>query len=413
MAIQELSDSNGLILSELHVRIAVVKASPRQRDRARAQLQRLPGVAVIDASDVLAGLNEERPRLKALHADTVARHEARVAELRKARHDAGERLASASAAVEAALSSLDDFDRAEEALGRALVGRDRATAAEAVEARRLAAVLERRERLTRQRDDAMRAIQDLEVGGPVRRSAEMRRQVAQLEVGLARAEAEQTRAERIAEASLHQARAARLAAAAELDRADRGVRADLAGFPGVAAGDWPAGPPLPVLLTERRDRLAGVLGELYAATSAARTALDAAGVELRAAERELEEARQGAVTLIVGSVVETRLGGAGSRPEVIVCDEPFVGIEMTAVGAVLERLVQDGGTQVIYLTEDPHVLAWAEGLPSESGGVCVSRSDEPAATCPHPPADAAGPSYIDPSPALIAEERTQHVSTHP
>lgn len=373
MPIRDLSDGAGLILAGLHAPIAMVETPPETRARVRAALEQQEGVAVVDAAGVVGRLSDDRDRLKALRAQSLAHHEAEVTRLRQARHEAGEALADAHAAVEAALGSLDEYDRAEKELGLALARRDEATAAEAAEARRLAAVLERRERLMRQRDDAMRAIRELEVEGPVRRSAEMRGQVAQLEMGLARAEAEQTRAEQMAEATLQQARATRLAAGAEVNRADAAVRAELPGFPGVPATDWPPGPPLPVLLAERRDRLAGVLGERYAAIAAARATLDAASDALRTAERESGEANRGAVSVVVSSAVDFLLGAAQDQPlenvQTVVCDDPFAGMEVSVVASVLERLVRGGTTQVIYLTSDPPLLGWAQSMPPELGGL--------------------------------------------
>lgn len=388
MPIRDLTDGAGLIVAGLHAPIAVVTTTPETRARARMALEHHDGVAVVDAAGVVARLSDDRDRLKALRVESVARHEAQVTRMRQARHEAGEALAGAHAAVESALGSLDEYDRAEKELALALARRDEATAAEAVEARRLAGVLERRERLMRQRDDAMRAIRELEAEGPVRRSPEMRRQVAQLELGLARAEAEQTRAEQTAEATLQQARATRLAAAAEVNRADQAVRADLPGFPGVPAGDWPPGPPLPVLLAERRDRLAGVLGERYAATAAARAALDAAGEALRATERELGEARRGAVSVVMSAAVDSLLaaapGGRREKVEIVVCDEPFAGVEISVVASLLERLVRDGMKQVVYLTSDPQILSWAEGIPSDLGGLTTITAAEPPGFNPEP-----------------------------
>jgi hypothetical protein len=381
-----------LIVSGLHAPIAVVSTPPESKARARAALEHQPGVAVVDAAALVGRFSEDRERLKALRAERVARDEGKVRQLRQTRHQAGEALAQAHAAVESALGSLDEFDRAEKSLALALERRDEATAAEAVEARRLAAVLERRERLMRQRDDAMRAIQKLEAEGPVRRSAEMRRQVAQLEVGLARAEAEQTRAELAAETALQQARAARLTAAAELNRADQAVRADLPGFPGLPADDWPPGPPLPVLLAERRDRLAAGLGERYAAISAARGALDAASEALRAAELNTAESRRSVLALVVSSAVESLLeagsGRTAGRIDIVLCDEPFAGMDVSVVAAVLERVVRAGTIQVIYLTSDPEIRTWAEKIPSDLGGLStITASEGPAA----PAADGALP----------------------
>ena len=405
MAIEDLRDSDGLIASGLHPRIAVLNADAGQRARALAALGRVTGAVVLDAAMVVDRLSQDRERLKAVRAEAVAPKEARVAELRNARHAAGEQVVAAFAAVESALGSLDGFDKAERTLVQALTERNQATRAEAVEARRLVAVLERRERLTEQRDVATRAVQELEEGGPVRRSADMRDQVAQMAAGLARAEFEQTRAERAAEATLHQARQVRLAAELEVEGADRILRADLPGFPHIPADGWPPGPPLPALVAERRNRLAAALADLYSATTSARAALDAVTEDLRAAERELAEARKGGVASAVSAALEDLLtrGVEGGRSpgsgRVLVCDDPFVGMEPPLITPVLERLVEGGSLQIVYLTDDISMLSWARSLPPGVGGVTDSAPALPS-TPASPPAPA------PPTPAA-------HISTSP
>jgi hypothetical protein len=323
----------------------------------------------------------------------VAQFEGQVAERRQARDLAGEALGGAVAGVEAALAALDDYDQAERELDQALLVRDRAAAAEAQEARRLAGVLERRLRLTEQRDDAIRVIEQIETGGPARRSAELRGQIADMEAGLARADAEQSRAERAAEATLHQARLGRVAATAELERVDRTLRADLPGVPEAPAQQWPPGPPLPVLMAERRDSIAAVLAGRYQARSVAKAAMDEAGEGLRAAERELAEARQAVVSIEAAAllqdlvaVADLREAGAGIT---LVCDEAFRAVNSVVVTAVVEHLTGSQDVQVVILTEDAAILGWAATLAPEMGAMAVPTE------APNNPSDASSAQESD------------------
>jgi hypothetical protein len=436
LAIRDLDDAAGVMARDLPAPIAVVLASADVRARFRTALEGHPAVVVVDAAGVVARLSEDRDRLRALHSDNVARFEHRVARLRQVRHDAGEGLATATAAVESALGSLDDFDRAERDLEAALAHRDRATAAEAAQARHLAEVLERRHRLAQQRLDAIGVIEQIEAGGPVRRSPDLRRRIGEMEAALARADAEQTRAERAAEASLHQAREGRIMAAAELERADRTLRSELPGLPEVNADDWPPGPLLPVLVGERRERIAGVLAERYAATSATRAALAGATKELRAAEADLDQVRHTSLSQGMASILEGLLaaglpeGGADGREPIVVCDEPFAGIDAAAITPILERLVQDRTVQIIYLTDDARTAAWAEELPPTLGGLSrpLAKPDSATITPLRPPApnvdrDSAGDASENASDnrpvighrltSAPADQELPHVSTYP
>ncbi|MDA8045615.1 MAG: hypothetical protein M0Z30_10305 [Actinomycetota bacterium] len=373
MAIRDLHDGAGTIVSGLHPRVAVVPVGPEGGQRARAALAEAPGVRFVgSAAQQPAGACADAG---AREAQTVAELEARLGRFLQDRDRAGEALVEAVSGVEAALGALDEFDQAERELGRALLLRDRATAAESLEARRLAEVLERRVRLTEQRQDAMRVIEQIEMGGPVRRSAELRRQIADMEAGLARAEAEQTRAERAAEATLHQARESRLAAAAELERADRVLRADLPGLPGVSAQEWPPGPPLPVLVAERRDRIAAVLAERYQARTAANAAMDEAGEGRRAAERELAGIRATTSTLGDAAALERVLADHAGPGTTVVCDEPLAGPDLSVFTSVVEQVAGATGAQVVILTGDDAILAWAADLAPEVGAITAPAGE--------------------------------------
>ncbi len=405
MAIQDLRDSAGMPLSGLHARLTVVDAKPVVRARIRSALATRPDVVVLDSSSIASRVGDDEGD-RARQEQGVARLEALAAQFRLARDEAGEAMVNGIAGVEAALGSLDDFDQAERELSRALILRDRATTAEAVMARRLAEVLERRQRLAEQRQDAIRVIEQIETGGPVRRSAELRRQIADMEAGLARAEAEQIRSERAAEATLHQARESRLAAAGDLERADRVLRGDLPGVAGITTQEWPPGPPLPVLVAERRDHIAAVLAERYSNRGQAKAAMDAASEGLRAAERDLEEARRSTASLGLASTLEVlfRPGPAGAQENhLFLCDEPFAGLEHEVVTAVLEHVARRS-IQVVYLTEDERLLAWAAGLPVEVGTLMPAPEDGPATpsatiTRLRPPTPPADPDpYRDPRP---------------
>jgi len=446
LAIRDLDDGAGVIAQGLHAPIAVVPAGRDLRPRVRAALEGHPDVFVVDMATVAARLGEDRSGLEAWRGQDMEHHEECLAQLRQKRQDAGEKVATASAAVESALGSLETIDRAERELGEALVQRDRATASESAEARHLAEVLERRERLAQQRREAVEVITGIEAGGPVRRSPDLRRQVSDMESGLARAEAEQTRAERAAEASLHQAREARIIAATEVERADRILRSDLPGLPEVSAEGWPPGPPLPVLISERRERIASLLAERYATVAAARTAFAACATELRRAEQDLERFHQGLLPQGAASILEAVLRdvlpdtgpetvsdtGSAQRDRIVVCDDPFPGIDASVVTPILERLAQSARIQVIYLTDDARTVAWAEELPSAMGGVSsLGTVSDSAAITRLPPAGldpASAPASLPapvPVPAEIpsglghrlrstpANEELPRVSTHP
>lgn len=81
------------------------------------------------------------------------------------------------------------------------------------------------------------------------------------------------------------------------------------------------------------------------------------------------------VTDVAGVLVERLREVAGDETLPLVLDEPLAGLDATEIWEVLEVLHRTGGRQVIYLTEDPEVAAWARAN-AASGGLAV-LSPEP------------------------------------
>jgi len=66
---------------------------------------------------------------------------------------------------------------------------------------------------------------------------------------------------------------------------------------------------------------------------------------------------------------------AGAEALPLVLDEPLAGLDATEIWEVLEVLARTEGRQVIYLTEDAEVAAWARAN-AASGNLAV-LSPEP------------------------------------
>jgi hypothetical protein len=76
----------------------------------------------------------------------------------------------------------------------------------------------------------------------------------------------------------------------------------------------------------------------------------------------------------------TEVAGAG-EPLPLVLDEPLAGLDATQVWELLEVVRRSSGRQVIYLTEDPEVAAWARAT-AASGGLSVLSPEPELAPAP-------------------------------
>ena len=84
----------------------------------------------------------------------------------------------------------------------------------------------------------------------------------------------------------------------------------------------------------------------------------------------------------VAAVLAERLGEVpGTDPMPLVLDEPLAGLEATQVWELLEVVRRAEGRQVIYLTEDPEVAAWARAT-AVSGGLSVLSPEPELAPAP-------------------------------
>jgi hypothetical protein len=301
--------------------------------------------------------------LDKLQLEAVQRQQARVDDARGALRRAGATLADAEAALAGARAALSQLDALESELADAHAGRDRAADAEADELLRVSDILRRRQRLAHQRRDAANALAQLRASGGDRPSAETRRQVANIEAALSRAETEQSEAEGKVEAALTHARDLRLAAVAALERADTGLRLVV---PSAVTASWPPGPPLPTAIADHRAALVDGVAEAESRLRQAEETCEAAGTYAEQQERDLDAARQARQLADRAEVIAELLDPQGAT---LLIDEAFTAADLDRVGPALEQLSTSGAARIVYLSEEPAVLAWAIGLPHAVGGI--------------------------------------------
>ncbi len=366
---QELRDTDGAVLVQgLHPAIAVVAANAGARARAVAALADAGGCKVIRASD----LDEELARASRAAAKE---HEARVSEKRDQVADAERALAEAADAAEKAVheaataaSDLARFEDLADRLASAEEGYEAAVRAEAEAARSLAASLSELDHVLDQRRSANVSLDEARSSRDNRGVPEaVVQQAVNVQAALASAEAAKDQAVEQADEYYQGARAAAREALAALQQAHSSLSRSLASTGSPDPG-WGPGVPLPGLVANHRDQLAARLAAAGSAESRAKEAEAAARSRLESDRDELDALESAGVPELepLGVALQWANAQEVAREDAVVADDAFGSFGPEGAAALVTAF-SERGCQVIYLTEDPSVLSWAIGLPSEAG----------------------------------------------
>ncbi|HTW10040.1 MAG TPA: hypothetical protein VME46_21235 [Acidimicrobiales bacterium] len=382
MRFQELRDADGTTLARgLHPAIAVVSAPAVARAAAVSAVLSTQGCRVLQGSDVEDELKRAEVASVSEHDGAVQHKRARLADAERALQEASEVADNASRDGSVATTDLSRFDELAIRLAAAEESYEAAVRADAEAARSLAAALGELDRILGQRHSASTSLEQARKSRDNRGVPEaVIQQAMNLQAALAKAEADKHEAVQQADELSQQARVASRDALLALEAAHNSLRAGMALIT-AGAPNWGPGVPLPGLVANYRDRLAGAVASAQAAEGHAK------GVE-RAARSRLEQERRDLDALVAAGPpvldpLTTISNWAASdnfnRDDAIFADDAFARFGPEGVATLVSALA-GRGCQVIYLTEDPQVLGWAIGLPSEAGGASTisgSRSRRP------------------------------------
>ena len=382
---QELRDTDGAVLVQgLHPAIAVVAANAGARAGAVAALEDAGGCKIVRAGD----LDEE---LALASRAAAEEHEARLSEKRDQVAGAERALAEAAdAAVKAVheaargASDLARFEDLADRLASAEEGYEAAVRAEAEAARSLAASLSELDHVLDQRRSANASLDEARSSRDNRGVPEaVVQQAVNVQAALASAEAAKNQAVEQADEYYQGARAAAREALAALQEAHSSLSQSLVSTGSPDPG-WGPGIPLPGLVANHRDQLAARLSAAGSAETSAKGAEAAARSRLESQQQELAALESAGVPELDPLEVALQWANAQevAREDAVVADDAFRGFGPEGVAALVTTF-SERGCQVIYLTEDPSVLSWAIGLPSQAGAattVGTSRSHRFALT---------------------------------
>jgi hypothetical protein len=402
--LQELRDPDGAVLLHgLHPSITVVSANTAARS---ALLAALPseGVLVVRTSDMDAELQRAADAARALHQRQVEEKRGLVAGAEAALEAARRSMEDAVHETKVASVELEAFDQLAERLASAEEHYEAAVRAEAETARSLATAVSDLDRVLAQRQTASASLDEARKSRDNQGVPEaVLHQALNVQAALSEALASRREAVEQADSMYQDARAAARHALGVLESAHAALRGgvvptpngtnghysaptDLSGLvdfgPDVPAAeaDGPLGPgvPLPGLVGNYRDGLAGRLHLAQVAERHARDAEAAARAHLEQLERDLQQLTTAGTA--EPSALEVALTWAGSEDlagtEAIVADDAFGHFGPEGIAAVLQALAERG-CQAIYLTEDPAVLSWAIGLPREIGAATAATTPRP------------------------------------
>jgi DNA repair exonuclease SbcCD ATPase subunit len=201
---------------------------------------------------------------------------------------------------------------------------------------------------------------------------EVIQQALNVQAALASAEAAKLQAIEQADEQYQDARSAVRGALATVQDAHRLLSESLASTRSQGPG-WGPGVPLPGLVATHRDELAARLSAAGAAESRAKEAEAAARSRLESDREELAAMESAGVPEVEALKVALQWASSQevAREDAVVADDAFRGFGPEGVAALVTAF-SERGCQVIYLTEDPTVLAWAIGLPSEAGAATAA-----------------------------------------
>ena len=376
MRFQELRDTDGAVLVRgLHPAIAVVSADAGARAAVTSAVAGSKGCTVLRPLDIEEELNRGAVWMVEQHETAVEQRRSKVAEAEHAVQEAA--AASTSAAREASVATTDlaCFDELADRLSAADEAYEAAVHSDAEAARSLAAALGELERILGQRHSATASLEQARKGRDHRGVPEaVLHQAMNLQAALAKAEADKRAAVRQADGDFDAARAASRDALSALDEAHAALRAGVQ-VTSSGAPVWGPGVPLPGLLTNYRDRLAGVLSSAETANARARSVEKAAKARVEQESHALEALLASGPPALDPLETISRWAGSElfSSSDIVLAEDTFARFGTEGVATLLTTLA-GRGCQVIYLTNDPEVLGWAISLPHETGGASTITS---------------------------------------
>jgi hypothetical protein len=365
----------------VHPRLAVINASLDQRvdliDAARGA-----GAQVVDQADADAAVLAEKQRRQEAHDLAVAAQQ--------------DRLGVAAAELELAISGEREAAERKSALSGAIADFD-VLAAEAMETdrRRNEAWADRRramqlmveavdqlERVQVQRrsaasnlNEAQTHFRDSNQPDPPDALAELQMHVSAVHAALDKAETQRQSEARDAERQL----VAAMADVGDADAAMAGIWSRLA--ENVAAelmGRWGHGHPEAGMIADHRETLVGSGPSLESDRARAASVVATASAHRDDEARRLEEldgadaeaawvvdALRAWLTVTLDDQPE-----AGGQSAPLALDNAFAGIDAAARSSLMDELIAASArTQLLYLTDQVDVLAWAISLPHDIGGL--------------------------------------------
>lgn len=379
MRFQELRDISGALLVQgLHPAISVVAANPAQRAAALAALEVAGGCRIVRTSDIDGELARATMAAASKHDADV---EGKRGDVAAAERSVAETAGAAERALHgasAAAADLARFGELADRLASVEEGYQAAVRAEAEAARSLAATLGELDHVLEQRRVASASLDQARSSRDNRGVPEpVVQQAVSVQAALASAESAKSQAVEQADEMYQGARAATREALESLHSAHRALDEGLASVSSDRP-EWGSGIPLPGLVANYRDHLAARLSVAQEAERQAREAEVAARERLGSDQRELASlveagaAQPDPLEVALEWVKAQQL----PRDEAVAADDAFSRFGPEGVTALVTTFSAHG-CQVIYMTEDSSVLAWAIGLPSEAGAAKTIAGTRP------------------------------------
>ena len=379
MRFQELRDMSGALLVQgLHPAISVVAANPAQRAAALAALEVAGGCRIIRTSDIDSELARASMAAASKHDADVEGKRGDVAAAERSLAETAGAAERALHVASAAAALLARFGELADRLASVEEGYQTAVRAEAEAARSLAATLGELDHVLEQRRIASASLDQARSSRDNRGVPEpVVQQAVSVQAALASAESAKSQAVEQADDMYQGARAATREALGSLQSAHEALDEGLVSVSSDRP-QWGSGVPLPGLVANYRDHLAARLSVAQEAEHRAREAEVAARARLGSDQRELASlveagaAQPDPLEVALEWVKAQQL----PRDEAVAADDSFSRFGPEGVTALVTTFSAHG-CQVIYMTEDPSVLAWAIGLPSEAGAATTIAGTRP------------------------------------
>lgn len=370
MRFQELRDADGSMLARgLHPAIAVVAAGAVPRAAAISTAASTKGCKILHSSDIEDELQRAALAAVEQHDAAVQREKTKASEAEQALQEASDIAMGATRDTSVAAADLSRFDDLATRLAAAEEGYEAAVRADAEAARSLAAALGELDRILGQRHSASTSLEQARKSRDNRGVPEaVIQQAMNLQSALAKAETDKHDAVQQADEISQAARAANRDALLVLEAAHTALSAGMALITS-GAPNWGPGIPLPGLVANYRDRLAGAVATAQAAESHAKDVERAARSRLEQERRDLDVLfGTGPDVPDPQTIIANWVDSDHFDPDdAVFADDAFSRFGAEGVATLLTTLA-GRGCQVIYLTEDTEVLGWAIGLPHEAGG---------------------------------------------